>query len=76
MSETTLKPPVIIYATSFNQKTRDVVDVSTDSGFKSIDEVVKAMGINYNSITDRLVIYGNLKDKIHVVFSSFPFYLG
>lgn len=67
----------IVYSTQFNKHTKNIVGLSTDSGFKSINEVVDAMGLTQLiSRTQRLVIYGNFNDVNHVGFSTFPFYLG
>ncbi len=60
---------MIIYATSFNKDDKEIIDLSVDSSFKSISNVVNAIGDKYIKLTKRMVIYDG------VVFSDFPFKL-
>jgi hypothetical protein len=57
-----------IYATQFDPVNRACIGPSVDSGFKSIDDVIKTMGENYISANPMFVIYGDNKHR--VVFSN------
>ena len=66
-----MKKTKIIYATPFKASTKETTGPSTDSGFESLDAVVKSMGSEYVSRGKRMVIYGPGEDR--VVFSDFKF---
>ncbi len=53
-----------IYVTPFKRSTLECTGHSTDSGFDSLDQVVELMGIDYQTKTPRLVVYGPGDDRI------------
>ena len=61
----------MIYSTQFKNSTKQVVGISVDSGFKTLDEAVNLMGDNFTFKNSRMVIYGDTEDR--VVLSNFRF---
>ncbi len=57
-----------IYATPFDQVNRECSGPSTDSGFKSIEAVIEALGGDYVTANPMYVIYGDKFNR--VVFSN------
>lgn len=66
----------MIYATPFRASDLQVTGLSVDSGFESLEQLVKIMGDNYQGITKRLIIYGDNDSNERIAFSTFPFYTG
>ena len=52
-----------IYATPFRASDKQCTGPSTDSGFKSIQGVIDAMGEPVVAPTSRYAIYGDCKDN-------------
>lgn len=55
-----------IYATPFDDETKQAVAPSSDSGFDTIADVVDAMGDEWKTRSSRAVIYEGL------MFSDYP----
>ena len=64
----------MIYATQFHANDLQIIGLSVDSGFESLEQVTEVMGDDRQDVTKRLIIYGNDNDR--VAFSDYPFYLG
>lgn len=62
-----------IYATPYNQATKQTTGPSTDSGFESLDQVVGMMG-NPMHRSPRWLAYGSMGDEA-VAYSEFVFSL-
>ena len=59
----------MIYATPFNQSTKQVTGASVDSGLTSLDQAQEMTG--GDRIAKRIVVVGN--DEERVAFSDFVF---
>jgi len=59
----------MIYATPFTNANKQSTGVSTDSGFKTLDDVVAIMGPPDLPRTKKTLIYGQGDDR--VIFSDF-----
>lgn len=46
-----------IYATPFDEQTKQSTGPSADSGFQTIDEVVEALGDEFKTRSNRCVVY-------------------
>lgn len=57
-----------IYATPYDPVKRECTGPSADSGFKTIDEVIKTMGNGYIAGNPMYLIYGDNANR--VVFSN------
>lgn len=60
-----------IYATPFRGGTKETTGPSTDSGFKTLDQVRAAMPERPRFRSDRMVVYSYGEDR--VVYSDFIF---
>lgn len=58
-----------IYATSFDNDTKEIHGYSVDSNMKSFNEVINLIGDNTIKKTSKMIIYPG------IVFSDFPFKL-
>lgn len=56
-----------IYATPFDDETKQATAPSTDSGFTTIGEAVEAMGAEWLACSERAVIYPGLMFSDYVV---------
>lgn len=56
-----------IYATNFDPNDLDNPGPSIDSGFESLDQVMKTLGCDYRTKSNRTVVYEG------IVFSDFIF---
>lgn len=56
-----------IYATPFDDETKQATAASSDSGFTSIDEVVEAMGSEWLTCSDRAAVYPGLMFSDYVL---------
>lgn len=61
----------IIYVTPFRELDKVATAESISSGFKTLEQVIQALGNEYRKKTKRFVIYGSGDDS--VVFSDFRF---
>ena len=60
-----------IYATPFDVNTMKWTAASSDSGFKSLNEVIQAMGSKPIARYPKFIIYGDNKNRVafsHIVF--------
>lgn len=56
-----------IYATPFDDETKQATGQSTDSGFGTLVEVVEAMGGEFLTCSERAVVYPGLMFSDYVV---------
>lgn len=56
-----------IYATPFDDETKQATAASTDSGFTSISEAVEAMGPEWLTCSDRAAVYPGLMFSDYVL---------
>jgi len=64
---------VIIYATLYDRIAGRIIGESVDSGFESIDQVIKEIYARFHCAENKRYVCYNM-DTIDIYFSDFPFY--